>query len=248
MEKGPKIALAVTAVLVVAVGVRVGLIYKANHEPAPKVDTDTWERNVTDDDLVLRRKLRPDSVKDEKELVGKTVWVAAGGQVAYFPDTGKHADFAHPAGKLLGAEPLAVTEVFEQVAAKSGPGVTAVPVGKRQVFLGFTMPKSSDPAKKYAAPVGYYDDGAYTFLSDEMFFYDDPRVMYKAWGPAVWAHIDKHEAALGMSENQAMMALGQAATPTGQTVGNRSITFDNNGKPVTVDFVKNKAVTITPGG
>jgi hypothetical protein len=187
-------------------------------------------------------------LKDEKELVGKTVWVAAGGQVAYFPDTGKHADFAHPAGKLLGAEPLAVTEVFEQVAPTSGPGVTTVPVGKRQVLLGFTMPKSDDPAKKYAAPVGYYNDGAYTFLSDEIFFYDDPRVMYKNWSPEVWSHIDRHEAALGMSENQAMMALGQAATPTSQTVGNRSIAFDNNGKPVTVDFVNNKAVTITPGG
>jgi hypothetical protein len=232
-------------VFVLAVAARLGWQYKLNHEPAPKVDTDTWESHVTDDDLVLRRKLRPDSVKDEKELIGKTVWVAAGGQVAYFPDTGKHADFAHPAGKLLGAEPLAVTEVFEQVAATSGPGVTTVPVGKRQVFLGFTMPKSSDPAKKYAAPVGYYDDGAYTFLSDEMFYYDDPHVMYKHWGPEVWAHIDKHEAALGMTENQATMALGQAATPTTQAIGNRSITFDNNGKPVTVDFVNNKAVSVS---
>jgi hypothetical protein len=245
MEKGPKIVIAGTLVFVAAIGIRVGLIYKANHEPAPKVDTDSWERNVTDDDLVLRRKLRPDSVKDEKELVGKTVWVAAGGQVAYFPDTGKHADYAHPAGKLLGAERLAVTEVFEQVAPTSGPGVTTVPAGKRQVLLGFMMPNSGDPEKKYAAPVGYYDAGNYTFLSDDMLFYDDPRVMYKNWGSEVWSHIDKHEAALGMSENQAMMALGQAATPNGQTVGNRSITFDNDGKLVTVDFVNNKAVSVS---
>jgi hypothetical protein len=42
-----------------------------------------------------------------------------------------------------------------------------------------------------------------------------------------------------------MMALGQAATPNGQTVGNRSITFDNDGKLVTVDFVNNKAVTVS---
>jgi hypothetical protein len=247
MEKGPKIAIAVTAVFVVAVGIRVGLIYKANHEPAATVDTHAWERNVTDDDLVLRRKLRPDSVKDEKEIVGKTVWVAAGGQVAYFPDTGKHADYSHPAGKLLGADPLAVTEVFEQVVPSNAAGTTSVPAGKRQVLIGFTMPKSSDPAKKYAAPVGYYDDGAYTFLSDEMFFYDDPHVLYKHWSPEVWSHIDKHEAALGMSENQAMMALGQAATPSSQTLGNRSIEFGNDGKPVTVDFVNNKAVKITPG-
>jgi hypothetical protein len=245
MEKGPKIAIAGTVVFVVAVGVRVGLIYKANHEPVPVVDTHAWARNISDDDLVLRRKMRPDSLKDEKELIGKTVWVAAGGQIAYFPDTGKHADYAHPAGKLLGAEPLAVTEVFEQVAPTTGPGVTSVPVGKRQVLLGFTMPKSSDPAKKYAAPVGYYNDGSYTFLSDEIFYYDDPRVMYKNWSPDVWSHIDKHEAAVGMSENQAMMALGQTATPASDSVGNRSITFDNDGKPVTVNFVNNKAVSVS---
>jgi hypothetical protein len=35
-------------------------------------------------------------------------------------------------------------------------------------------------------------------------------------------------------------------TPSSQEIGNRSIVFDNNGKPVTVVFEKDKAVTITP--
>ena len=44
-----------------------------------------------------------------------------------------------------------------------------------------------------------------------------------------------------------MMALGQVITPHGDNVGDRSVSFDNNGKPVTIDFQGNKAVKITPG-
>jgi hypothetical protein len=119
--------------------------------------------------------------------------------------------------------------------------------GQRQVLLAFTMPNSSDPKQLYAVPVGNFDEGVYNFFTDEIFFYDDPHVLYKHWGPEMWAHIDKHEAVLGMSENQAMMALGQTITPHGDNVGDRSVTFDNNGHPVTIDFEHNQAVKITPG-
>jgi hypothetical protein len=249
MQKGPKIALAVTAVFVLAVAIRLDFAYKASHQTQtePAMDPSYGERAVSDDDMVVRRKERPDKLADEKTLIGKTVWVAAGGQVSYFPDAGKHADYSHPVGKLLGAEPLAVFEVFEQVAPTSGPGVTSIPPGKKQVLLGFTMPKSSDPKTKYAAPVGSYDDGAYTFYTDEMFFYDDPHTLYRHWGADTWTHIDKHEVVLGMSENQAMMALGQVTTPGSGTLGNQSLTFDNNGHPVTVVFEHDKATKITPG-
>jgi hypothetical protein len=33
MENGPKVAIGVSLVMVAALGIRVGLIYKANHEP-----------------------------------------------------------------------------------------------------------------------------------------------------------------------------------------------------------------------
>ena len=96
-------------------------------------------------------------------------------------------------------------------------------------------------------PVGNYDGSTYNLSTDSILFYDDPRILYKHWGPEMWAHIDKHEPALGMSENQAMMALGQVIDPHGDTVGDRSVTYDNNGHPVTIDFVNNKATKITPG-
>jgi hypothetical protein len=95
--------------------------------------------------------------------------------------------------------------------------------------------------------VGNYDSTGYNFFTDEIFFYDDPHQLYKHWGTAMWEHVDKHEPVLGMSENQAMMALGQVITPHGDTTGDRSVTYDNNGKPVTIQFENNKAVKITPG-
>ncbi len=239
--------LGVTAVLLIAVGLRVGLIYKHNHEDTVASTQPRYaEPKLSEDDMVFLRKQRPDSLEDERALIGKTIWVSAGGQMDYYRDTDKHVDYAHPIGTLLGAEPLVVKDVFEQLPPKTGRAVARISAGQRHVLLAFTMPKSADPNTLYAVPVGNYHDGGYEFLTDEIFFYDDPHTLYKHWGPEMWSHIDKHEAVLGMSENQAMMSMGQVIDPHGDTVGERSVTYDNNGHPVMVEFEHNKAVKITP--
>jgi hypothetical protein len=196
--------------------------------------------------MVFLRKQRPDSLKDERALIGKTIWVSAGGQMDYYKATGKHVDYEHPVGVLLGAEPLVIKDVFEQVPPKTGRAVARISAGQRHVLLAFTMPKSADANTVYAVPVGNFGNGSYTFLTDEIFFYDDPHGLYKHWGPEMWAHIDKHEAVPGMSENQAMMALGQVIEPHGDKPGDRSVTFNNNGHPVTIEFEGGKATKITP--
>jgi len=244
MQTGPKVAIGVTVALVLAVGVRVGLIYKANHEEMPVAKNPYEPAKLSDDDAVFLRKERPDSLKDERELIGKTIWVSAGGQMDYYKDTGKHVDYAHPVGTLKGAEPLVIKDVFEQVAPKSGRAVARISAGERHVLLAFTMPTSGDAAALYAVPVGNYHDGGYEFLTDEIFFYDDPHVLYKHWGADVWAHVDKHEVVPGMTENECMMALGQVITPHGDKVGDRSVTYDNDGHPVMIDFVDGKATKI----
>jgi hypothetical protein len=247
MQKGPKIAIGVTVVLVLVLGIRVGMIYRANHEEGPTRPQEAPSRKIDDDDLVFLKKERPDSLKDERTLIGKTVWVSAANQMDYYKDTGKHVDYAHPVGILLGAEPLVIDDVFEQKAPATGRAVARIAAGEKHVLLGFTMPKSANPKEKFAVPVGNYDSTGYNFFTDEIFFYDDPHQLYKHWGTAMWEHVDKHEPVLGMSENQAMMALGQVITPHGDTTGDRSVTYDNNGKPVTIQFENNKAVKITPG-
>ena len=245
MENGKKIALAVSAAFVIAIGVRVGLIYKANHEELPVATGTSAKPKLSDDDMVFLRKQHPDSLKDERDLIGKTIWVSAGGQMDYYHYTSHHADYAHPVATLAGAEPLVIKDVFEQVPPK-GRAVSRISAGERHVLLAFTMPKSSDPNALYAVPIGNYDNGSYTFLTDEIFFYDDPHVLYKHWGPEMWAHIDKHEAVVGMSENQAMMSLGQVITPSSDSVGNRTVKYDNNGHPIKIEFIDNKATSVTP--
>jgi hypothetical protein len=247
MDNGPKVAIGMAVVLVLAVGIRVGLIYRANHEEvaAPKSPYEVT-RTIDADDNVYLRKEHPDSLADERTLIGKPLWVSAGGQMDYYRDTGNHVDYAHSVGVLLGAEPMLVKGVFEEKAPATGRSVFRIAAGDRQVLLAFTLPQSPDPKTLYALPVGNYENGSYNFFTDEIFFYDDPHTLYSFWGPAMWSHIDKHEAVLGMSENQAMMSLGQVSTPHGDTVGDRSVTYDDNGHPVTMDFVGNKAVKLTP--
>jgi len=246
MENGAKIAIGVTAVFVVAIGIRVGLIYKANHEEGPTPTQPAPTRVINEDDLVFLKKQRPDSLKDERDLIGKTIWVSAANQMDYYVDTGKHVDYAKPVGLLKGAEPLDVKEVFEQKPPSTGRAVMRIAAGQKHVLLGFTMPNSGDPKKLYAVPVGNYDSTGYNFFTDEIFFYDDPHELYKHWGTAMWQHVDKHEAVVGMSENQAMMSLGQVITPHGDKMGDRSVTYDNDGHPVTITFENGKAVKVQP--
>ena len=80
----------------------------------------------------------------------------------------------------------------EQVAPKAA--TFRIPGGDRQVLLVFTMP--NDP-KEYAVPVGYRAGGDYTFYTDEIFFYDDPHVLYKHWGPEIWKAVDSHRSSWG---------------------------------------------------
>ncbi len=246
MQKGLKIGLAVTGILVVAVGIRVGLIYKANQENVAVKKDPYADFKVDPDDNVFHKKERPDSLADQRTLIGKTLWVSAGGQLAYYEDKGNHVDYAKPVGDLLGATPLLIQGVFEEKAPSTGPAVFRIPAGQRHVLLAFTMPKSSDPTTLYATPVGDFDNGTYSFLNDEVFFYDDPHQLYSYWGPAIWSDVEQHKVVPGMSENQVMMSIGQVMKPDSDKTGDRTVFYENDGHPITITFVHNKAVTIKP--
>ena len=246
MQNGPRIAIAVTAIFVAAIGIRVGLIYRANHQEVPVKKDPYADIKVDPDDNVFLKKERPDSLADQRTLIGKTIWVSAGGQLDYYLDKGNHVDYAHPVGTLLGATPLLIKGVFEEKAPATGRAVFRIAPGARHVLLAFTLPKSTDPTTLYATPVGNYADGAYNFVNDDVFFYDDPHQLYNYWPPAIWSDIDQHKVVLGMSENQAMMALGEVMKPDSDNMGDRTVAYDNLGQTVTITYVKNKAVRITP--
>lgn len=240
-------AIGATVLALLVVGVRVGMIYKERHAPvaapAPVV-----KEKLPDDSYVLLKKKRPSSLKDLRDLDGTTVWMSAGGQMDYYPVTGKHVDYGKKAGTLLGAQPMVVKEFVEQVAPKSA--TYRVPGGDRQVLMVFTLPPSpqgpGDGSRQYAVPVGYHENGIYTFFTDELLFYDDPHVLYQHWGPKVWQAIDEHRAILGMSESEAQMALGQVSQSLSNEYGNRRVVYSNLGKPTDVIFVKNQATAVMP--
>ncbi len=237
MKTGVKAAIGATALAVLAIGGE--LIYLHHERNKPVAVPAAVDHGPSDpDDLVFLKNKRPDSMADIQQLVGTTVWMSAGGQMEYYPVTGKHADYAHSAGTLLGAEPLAIKDAFEQAAPKAA--TYRIPGGDKQVLLGFTLPKSDDPAKVYAVPVGYQKGKDFTFFTDELFFYDDPHVLYKHWGPQIWDAVDHHQVILGMNERQVQLSLGQVSKSTSQEIGDRMVVFANLGHPMAVTFVKNK--------
>jgi hypothetical protein len=243
MENGKKAALGGTLVFLAVIGVRVGMIYRERNAPEKPAPTPVREKMV-DDDLVYLKQKRQSSMADTKELVGQPLWVSAGGQMEYYPAQGKHVDYAKVAGTLLGAEKLDVKGFTEQVAPKSA--THRIPGGDRQVLMLFSLPASETPEKVYGVPVGYHEQGQYTFYLDEIFFYDDPHELYKHWGPEVWKAVDSHQVIMGMNERQVQMALGQVSKSLSNDYGNRLVVYANLGKPFAVTFVKNKVTAFRP--
>ena len=237
-----KIAAASVALFVVAVGGELLYLHHRNVEDqkAPVVA----EAKSDPDDLVYIKAEHPISLKDEKDLKGRTIWMSAGGQMDYYPYNGHTADYMHTEGTLLGAEPMVIQDAIEQAVPKNAPRTATfrIPAGDKQVLLVFTKP--NDPAKEYATPVGFKKGGDYTLVTDQIVFYDDPHKLFSYWGPQTWAAIDKHEAIAGMNERQAMMALGEVETPHGDKMGDRMVEFDDQGHPKMVTFEGGKATKI----
>ena len=248
METGKQAALAGTAILLAVVGIRVGLLYRERHAPVVVASRDAGKAPVSQDAFVFLRKKRPSSMSDLRELYGSTVWVSAGGQMEYYPVRAGHADYTRPVGTLLGAAPITIQGALEQVAPKSA--TFRVPAGDRQVLLTFHIPASAQGPGSgdtlFAVPVGYRQAGQYTFINDELFFYDDPHHLYDHWGPQIWNSVDHHQATVGMSEAEVQMALGQVSDSLSTDYGNRRVMYNNLGHPMDVIFVHDKATAVMP--
>ena len=238
---GPKkLAAIFTALLVIALGVRITLIHHERVE-ANKPAEAAAAPSYTEDQMILPRRLHQMDMGDAKQLNGKTIWVWAGGQLNAYPATPTKMDYAHPGPLLLGAQPLEVVNFIEGKAPAAA--YSRVPKGDAQVFMLFH--RKDDPSKLWGTPVGYREGKVYTFLIDECFFYDDPHTLYKHWGADMWKAIDEHRAVKGMSELQAQIALGQVSKPGPGETGERTVVYDNDGHPVTITFSKNKATSIS---
>jgi hypothetical protein len=232
-----KVGLITLAVLLVA-GIRIYFIWRERNAPMvqrPKI----VERQLTQDDLVLPRKLYIDSLKSAEALEGKTVWVQAGYSLDYYPYAEHHVQFARPAGALPSVEPLAIQHIVTEKAPASL--ASRVPHGDEQVFAVFKMP--NDP-KDYATAIGFIQGSDSTYFCDEIFYYDDPHQMYNFWGPKAWAAIDQHAPIPGMTELQTAMALGVVQQSESSDIGNRTVDYHAGDKKWSVTFRNDKATII----
>jgi hypothetical protein len=237
-ETRQKIQLALVIAVMVTAG-RTGYIFYKRHEDAVEAQKQKQARNVgysNPDYYVSPKKLYPYDLKSAKQLTLQPDWVKEGYRYAYYryDPAQKHVDFSHEAGLLLPIEKLQVKDV-----------TTAMPPGKGQQKQ--VMALFDKEGRTYAVPIGVEADGEYKIYSDEIFFVEDPRDLYKHWPADIWQAVDHHEVKPGMNEMQADFAIGMGIPDAGDTSYEKTVRYPNGGKPLVIIYHDGKAAEITPG-
>jgi hypothetical protein len=228
-----RIQITFIAVFVIAL-IRIGVIFygRSHWTEAPKPQpVSSSSYRVTPDDYITPHKIFPyDLPSARQQLAGKTAWVRTGNQLAYYRYARTRIDLSRSAG-LLG--PLERVEIKDVIAQNVH--------GQKQAMAVFTR---KNAAGEYAFSIGKLSQGSYEFSVSESVFLEDPHQLYSHWTAEVWNAIDHHEVKAGMNELQASFALGTNIRVSPGDYGNRTVEYMNAGKPVTVTFSDNKALTV----
>jgi len=230
-----KLQIFLGAVIVLAGGRAAYIVYERRE--AMKEDAKPKQETALKADYyVTPKKLRPYDLQSARQLTEQPVWVKVGYQNTYYPyDLQRHkTDFGHEAGMLLPLQKLAIQDVVTDVFPQA-PGI-------KQVLARFAL-----EGKAYAVPIGAEKGGDFKIYSDDIFFIEDPRDLYKHWPADVWKEIDAHEVQAGMSELQASFAIGEGVPEGSGDYGWRTLHYANGGKPLVITYQKDKAVEIKPG-
>lgn len=229
----------VTSLVTLAIG-GIYLYSVFKHRETPGVaEQKTAEDTLTRDQLAVIRQFFPQHYEDLQRFKGATVWMQNGYTMPYFEYRDGRVDFAKKAGLIPAAQEMDVQKIVKAAApAKVDDGIEH---GSRQAFVVFTLPGAKE---LYATPVGFMEGNQEAYYTDLLFYYDDPHKIYDYWGKDVWAAIDAHEVKPGMSELEVQMSIGHKMHSDSRTVGDRTVTYDMNGKKWTVTFVKDRATVI----
>jgi hypothetical protein len=230
-----KLQIFLVAAIVLAGGRAAYIVYERREamkdDAKPKQET-----ALKADYYVTPKKLHPYDLKSARQLTEQPVWVKVGYQNTYYPyDLQRHrTDFGHEAGTLVPLQKLATQDVVTDVSPQA-PGI-------KQVLARFAL-----EGKNYAVPIGAEKGGDFKIYSDEIFFIEDPRDLYKHWPADVWKAIDDHEVQAGMSELQASFAIGAGVPEGSGDYGWRTLHYANGGKPLVIAYQNDKAVEIKAG-
>lgn len=196
-------------------------------------------QTLTPDDVAVVRPLSPQHFADLQQLVGTRVWMKDGYVIPYYPFEKDRVEFAKRAGFIPAAQPMDVKKIVKTAAPASEDD--GMEHGTRQAFVVFAL---ADKAGLFATPVGSEEGNQEAYFTDVLFYYDDPHGIYSRWPKEVWTAIDAHQVKPGMSELQSRMAIGNKMHPDGSTEGDRTVTYDQDGKVWTITYVKNRATAI----
>lgn len=194
------------------------------------------ETPLKSDYYVTPKKFHAYDLVSARQLTEQSVWVKVGYQLTYYPydRQRKKADFGHEAGQLLPLQKLTIQDVVTGASPKT-PAM-------KQVMACFSL-----EGRSYAVPIGAEKSGDFKLYTDQIFFLEDPRDLYKHWPADVWSTIDAHEVRAGMSELQTSFAIGLGIPEGSGDYGSRTLHYPNGGKPLAVTFENDKAVEIRPG-
>ncbi len=233
-EARQKVQIVLLLAFIIA-GARAAYIVYDRYEARKEVAAPKQVVPLKADYYVTPKKLHPYDLKSARDLTKQPVWVRLGGQITYYPyNRAEHkTQWAHPIGTLGPLQKLEIQDVVTDVAPLAP--------GTKQVMALF-----SENGKQYASPIGVEKSGDFKIYSDNIFFIQDPRELYKHWPPDIWKAIDAHQAQLGMSELQVSFAIGLGIPIGSGDYGWRTSRYANVGKPVTIKFENDKAVAINP--
>jgi hypothetical protein len=221
---------------IVVVGARTAYIVYDRYEERKEAEQPKATLGLKADYYVTPKRLYPYDLKSARRLTRHSVWVKVGYYHVYYPYdvTGHKADFEHEAGTLSPLQKLSIQDVVTDVAPRA-PGI-------KQVLARFEL-----NGKNYAVPIGSEQGSEFKIYSDDIFFIEDPHALYKHWPADVWKAIDNHEVRPGMSELQAICAIGVGTLSGSGGYGSRTLHYSNGGKPLTVTYRDDRAVEIKAG-
>ena len=113
---------------------------------------------------------------------------------------------------------------------------------QRQVMAIFEKDEN-----QFAVPIGAQKGNDYQIYSDEMFYIQDPRELYKHWPAEVWQAIEQHQVKQGMNELQADFAIGMGVPEKSSDPDVKTVNYPNGGKPVSITYRGGTAAEIKPG-
>jgi hypothetical protein len=214
------------------------IVWRRRQAPGVTSQNDA-RQTLSKDDLVVMREFFLNTFEATRRLEGTTVWMKNGYTMPYFPYTNGHVVFVKRVGVVPAAQRMEIKKIVK----------TAVPHGiedrmehgSRQAFAVFALQGN---AALYAMPIGYMQDNQEAYYCDLIFYYDDPHTIYDHWPKEVWAAVDAHQVKPGMSEAETRMAIGQDLQTDGSKEGDRTVTYNQDGKHWIVTYAKNQAIAI----